>query len=943
MATQADIALAKQMTTPGGGYAAPAGSLLATQIQAMLNPGVLKTGAVSGTTPLGQGMPIQNTNYQAITGAGAAENAAFGALQRQRAAEATQLTQNKQSELAKQGNVVSSYYDAAQGKWVQSPDSSLGYKVNAGGGYDLVTPPKSAAQTALDAFLNRSQSSTGNVGTLSSSAAQAAAGAERSAQTSAQTSADKFYSDLMTRLDTRGKETQQMLQDQADIASRKLAASQAGEEATAKASQFKLGRTETAQGVAEMQGLHNAFRMEMADSQLKYNNLMIQARQATEEGQIALAKEYRTFAAQEQQLALQKQQAFLQADKYQRETASKTFEVMAQSGYTPDETYLSAVDKRNNWDAGTAAILYQAQVKSSAIATKKDMTEQLARISTIRKNTPFGQSFTVGDNTYWGTDTDNVEIDKNTGMARMLYLDANNKPAIKEIGQLGGVAPQDLEQRVVGGILQWVDKNSGLVVGAGPRNGGVGGSAGLDTLFPTGTKGGQCGEAIHGVCPDYPYGLNSKAERLAAVNIPKGSTPSIGNVLFQDIGDVGHSAVVTYVGADSAGKQFMTVSDSNRAGDGKWQHGKVIYLDDPTIMGYRDTKLYPEIAQTLGLDGKVAENFQRTTGGLTVKSSSPFIIEGANATSYASGMQKENEAQTGADQIMSGDITDPNKQISDFSIRSRAVQIARDNGYIPAGSGLSQIKETFYEFVKNKEKELVGAGALMSPDDKSLRAEYDARNSAFKAFDAAIRNQAAGITPERFKTFTKNVQDAVQSGDFETAKDRLVTGAFRGEQVAQRKDWESTGRFNAAIKDISSLINEVNNAGKTGLLKGGFEKAAQALGETSDPYLASLGSRMQAIVNDYRYGVSGAAFTASEAAMYEKMLPSVMKGNELNNALISGFTASVNRKRDQIMRETLGNEAVDLFNKKIKVLNRETDKQETIPLIRFDSATYKAL
>lgn len=811
------------------------------------------------------------------------------------------------------------------------------------------------------------------VGIMSSSNARAAQATEANNWNSTNNELGGFFNQLSQRLDTQNQQDQQQLTAERSSAERAALNSQQQQTATEQALQFRLGRSDTAQGAAEMAGLLASQRAEIADIGVKYNGLMLQSQRAREDGQIALAKEFRAAAIQSAQLAIQQNEAntakireVREAQKYERDTASNTFTNMAKAGFTPSSDYLATMDKRNGWDIGTSELMFSATQIDTEMKMAKDLGEQRslalqqqATISTILKNTPAGTPVKIGDNTFYGSDFGDVEHDK-IGIARMKYVDpTTGEIRVKTIGQIGKADPANLETVYINGVAVQRDKRTGNQV-VGTPSGGINGDLGLDKAFNDGYVGGQCGEFMHSLVADYPFGLNTAEAKRAAINVPPGTQPTAGMLVFQNIGPYGHVAMVNWSGVDpSTGKTILKLTESNYHGDEKVSHTRVVEADSPTIMGYGQYQPRPVVGMTSGLEtgaqgprqlrgmGESAPEATQaplatTPGGNVIKTASPFTVGTQSESQFQAASQKENDARIAADALVNGDISyDPSKVGSD-PVQLRALQIAKDNGYIKAGDGLPEFKMSFQDFVQQRQAELSNAGGLISPREQDLRTEYDAKQSAYKAFDAAIKNQAEAITPQRLKTFEGNVYKALKSGDIEAAKDRLVTSAFRGEQVAERKDWNSTGRFINAAKDLKALMNDVDKAGQTGLLSGGFENAAQKLGTISDSTgeLANLGTRMQSFINDYRQGVTGAAFTASEAALYDKMLPSISKDLKLNNALIDGFVSQVKTKQNSIMRETLGNEAVNLFNEKLTVRNLQTGKEVMIPKIMFDSSLY---
>lgn len=810
-------------------------------------------------------------------------------------------------------------------------------------------------------------------GTLSSDSARAEQQAEAAAGTAVQGDAAKFYQGLLDRLDSRAKEDQDMLQRQKESAERGLASAQQQETATQKAMEVRLGRADTLYGTSEMQMLAQKQRAEIADSNLKYDNLMLQSRRALEDGQISLAKEMRAAAMEEQKMAMDKSRYNLEVQKYQRDTADATFKEMAMAGFVPTDDYLETIDRTNGWDIGTSRIKFAAQENSMKIDEYKknlenaktelevnklrqeletNVYDQMGKIEDLKKKHKVGEAFQIGDNTYYGTDESTIEIGKTDGVARMLVTDpVTGETSVKQLGQLGTADPGQIETVYMNGVPVLKNKKTGQrVVASLP---GQGGDMGLEKICEDGTRGGQCGYSMHSLTTDYPYGINTIAQRKAAVTIPAGTVVPPGTIVFQNTGKVGHTAMVTWTGTDpETGKTIYKLTESNMVPPNKelWSNGRTLDADDPSILGYREVTLKPEVAAALGIrdndSSGAASGMQEeaavesTPGGLKVKSPSPYIAGTQTESQYQASMQKENMARAEADNLMSGIYQKTTEIPSD--VRGRAIQIARENGYIPEGEGIKTEIGSFYDFAKDKEKEMMAQGATMAPDSKSMKLEYESMQQAMKAFDAAIKNQAAGITPQRFKVFQQNVTDALKSGDMWAAQDRLMTGAFRGEQVKQRDQFFGTQNIIRNLDNIKTALDAFQEAGgKTGWLQGGTESLMAKVGKTNDPRLISIANQIQTAINDYRYSVTGAAFTESEAELYTKMFPSISNDKARNDAVIDGLKQGFISKREGIMRSTLGNEAADVMTKEIDVIDRETGEEVTIPKIMFDSSIYK--
>lgn len=107
-----------------------------------------------------------------------------------------------------------------------------------------------------------------------------------------------------------------------------------------------------------------------------------------------------------------------------------------------------------------------------------------------------------------------------------------------------------------------------------------------------GEWGGQCGEFIHNFVSDYPHGLNGINQKESVINVPKGSTPQVGDVVIQRVGgQYGHVSIVNSVDPRT-GK--ITLTESNyydKSKPEKVTNNRKLSIDDPTISGYFRGKL----------------------------------------------------------------------------------------------------------------------------------------------------------------------------------------------------------------------------------------------------------------------------------------------------------------------------------------------------------------
>lgn len=150
-------------------------------------------------------------------------------------------------------------------------------------------------------------------------------------------------------------------------------------------------------------------------------------------------------------------------------------------------------------------------------------------------------------------------------------LQAEGAGALDQMGQTGQSGGDELDN-ILGNLGFKNASNSALK------------SSAVKSVKQDGQWGGQCGEFIHNIVADYPYGLNGINQKESIINVPKGSTPQVGDVVIQRVaGSTGHVAVVNSVDPKT-GK--ITLTESNWNNNEKVSNNRTMSVNSPTISGY---------------------------------------------------------------------------------------------------------------------------------------------------------------------------------------------------------------------------------------------------------------------------------------------------------------------------------------------------------------------
>lgn len=210
------------------------------------------------------------------------------------------------------------------------------------------------------------------------------------------------------------------------------------------------------------------------------------------------------------------------------------------------------------------------------------------------------------------------------------------------------------------------------------------------------------------------------------------------------------------------------------------------------------------------------------------------------------------------------------------------------------------------------------------------------------AAEQAISNMTASFSKDERRSVQGALKNLLQAGDEEQIKNFVISTAIEQLPSAEMKG-QAYGRVEAlnALDDIEGLISQFEQAGGSlGLLKGNEEQIFQAMGKTSDPQVAQIGSAIAFSIQAYRKAISGAAFTESESKEYEALFPSTKNSSQLNQAKIGALRDRFNGSQRSVLGTRLGSR--DIYDN-IVGMNRNNEIQasslvpeETIDQYIFD-------
>lgn len=503
---------------------------------------------------------------------------------------------------------------------------------------------------------------------------------------------------------------------------------QTSESATERATQFRMGQSGGSFASAYTAKKDAERARESRDYEEKVQDFLNSAWDSALTGNLDMAEKFRAEAGrafsermQIEQLAMEERKQAMEVQKYEdtrsadaQSAAMNTIGNLVKAGYTPDklpEGYLDEMDAKAGMPEGFSQNLFgiaqkeqEAQaIKDEAEAKKADIANATAIFKAL-KDVPAGTPIEIDGNTYFGTQgTGTIEISKEDGIGRLAYVDqATGEIKVKPLGQMGDVKSGNWETVYVNGVQMSHNKNTNEYIPIVTPQGASGEANWSDTIpnCNDGDKGGQCGSFIHRFVADYPYGVNTVAQREAIVNVDKTEVPRIGDVLLQNYGSTGHSAMVNYSFQDEKGNWMVKLTESNYKGDERVMNTRTVSMSDPSVLGLFRGQLKPQAetgSDLPAVEGPVlpGEEFQavplgetqadreresagETSGGFVIPSGGPLQGFTGSQSEYAKAKQSEQEAIDAAKMLVDGNVS-----LSDVStdVRARAAQIASANGW----------------------------------------------------------------------------------------------------------------------------------------------------------------------------------------------------------------------------------------------------------------------
>jgi hypothetical protein len=545
------------------------------------------------------------------------------------------------------------------------------------------------------------------------------------------------------------------------------------------------------------------------------------------------------------------------------ETASKTVDNLAKAGYSAEDLpqgYLASLDRQMGYPAGISARLLDVVKKEQQELDIDAQIKQAVDMANLIKNMEVGgPPVTVGDLSYsllnYGNEVTGTESG-GTGTYLWTVNETTGQTSVRKIGPPTNQKYTDVTSNEGAIVRVYEDGTNKLIFDPRQPNGGYA-TGGLVDAFPQDSvtpftrpndpnkdRASECGAWVNDVT-GMRFG-DTFSEKLSLMDASIiAENAEIGDVFLTRAGSTGHVGIINGKSIVN-GELFFTVSESNWVKDPNNPTVGLITHDRQVkaseIVGFARPG-FKDLAYNFGTDAN-AGRFAGLTFGKV-----PTVVDSRAVSAYARGLT---------------------------------------SGTIP----ISSIPEE-YRTAAVIESEMVQP-ATIAVENKPIFDAFNVIGPRLGAKD--IRESSRRVLTEY-----------LNAGDIDGAKNYLKDLAFTGAKAEEQQRWQGRNNSINELGIIRALIQEYTDAGgDTGIFKGTQQQIEQKIGKIGEPELADIATRIQLAIIDYRQSVSGAAFTESEAAQYNKLFPNILKGTELNLANIDTLEDVFTERQEQFYRTQLG-------------------------------------
>lgn len=616
-----------------------------------------------------------------------------------------------------------------------------------------------------------------------------------------------------------------------------------------------------------------------------------------------------------------------QLKKYEKDDDMETFKAISEAGIDVDDEYFQELDAKYGRPQGTYKTLWTVQ---QDVRRDKNIDDQLERETKMQAHAKsiIDIADKMGTNvpvyvdghtyTYQGRKAEDYESGTQTdNMGRMTYWEYNRGTGATKTVDMGfvGQAKDGWTRMTDDSGNPWmVNSKTRQTVPAFPSQT----MATWQAVVPDGATttpwrsaadpmSGQCG-AVMNDCNDPEVGRiwgDTLAQKMAVV---KGKNPVTGenwevpvnqamegDTLVMAYGTTGHVARVNQreVGPDGVPVYRLFEANAVPPGGRQISSTRTVRADDPKIVGAARVPTRPELLA--GPDSPV--------------------------TSAAIGLRRPTFGGLTADQMLAKSDEWRSERLSGEELKATGLPYgttrgeAQDRGIIPGAAPSSNLGvnlPSFEEFSRQAEKELAKDPNVLAINPNQLREMYDRTVGAAPSYLDGAYNLSFKFTDKKGPAFVADVQKAIEAGDFERAKDKLMKGALDTADSTTAQQVRGRDASLRALLNIQQDLGQfVARGGNTNIFTGTREQIANKVGMVYDAEARRIATKIQAAVSDYRKSVSGASFTEQEKAEYDSMFPSVSSSQALNTSRLEGLLEVFRNSNETFYRQQLGNQNYD--------------------------------
>lgn len=183
-----------------------------------------------------------------------------------------------------------------------------------------------------------------------------------------------------------------------------------------------------------------------------------------------------------------------------------------------------------------------------------------------------------------------------------------------------------------------------------------------------------------------------------------------------------------------------------------------------------------------------------------------------------------------------------------------------------------------------------------------------------------------------------NLQSLIMQKDYPSAYAAILQATAGGLSGTNKADFQNRLEQYSVTQDLATQLKSLKDAGyDTNKLTGGADAIGTKIGAlTTDPKYAAVANQLNLAYQNYRHQMTGAAFSAAEAAQYASVLPGAGNTFALNSAKIDGLNNFLTSTVDGYTKQVVGQGGVEIR----KYAQGEVPNANNAPSITVAGQTY---